>query len=143
MFLCSLIWRKEWWTAFMQNVSWVTTFSFSNCSFFIFPTYFSLLYTFKLHFFYWFLLCECLRHSLYYWLCHGWAWKIGTEVSCGFKVTPFMSGLSPLQLHCIEISLTMKLSFRIAKDPRFERLPCIHKGTYADDCIVDRVTQVF
>lgn len=31
---------------------------------------------------------------------------------------------------------------RIAKDPRFERLPCIHKGTYADDCLVNRVTQV-
>ena len=31
---------------------------------------------------------------------------------------------------------------RIAKDPRFERLPCIHKGTYADDCIVERVTKV-
>ncbi|KAB5527157.1 hypothetical protein DKX38_021004 [Salix brachista] len=30
---------------------------------------------------------------------------------------------------------------RIAKDPRFERLPCIHKGTYADDCIVERVTK--
>ncbi|KZV21869.1 hypothetical protein F511_05559 [Dorcoceras hygrometricum] len=30
---------------------------------------------------------------------------------------------------------------KIAKDPRFERLPCIHKGTYADDCLVDRVTQ--
>ncbi|KAG9445455.1 hypothetical protein H6P81_016795 [Aristolochia fimbriata] len=26
-------------------------------------------------------------------------------------------------------------------NPRFERLPCTHKGTYADDCIVDRVTQ--
>ncbi|ONK77659.1 uncharacterized protein A4U43_C02F9120 [Asparagus officinalis] len=33
--------------------------------------------------------------------------------------------------------------FRIAKDPRFDRLPCIHKGTYADDCIVDRVTQMW
>lgn len=31
---------------------------------------------------------------------------------------------------------------RIAKDPRFERLPCSHKGTYADDCLVQRVTQV-
>ncbi|KAI9516047.1 hypothetical protein NQZ68_020575 [Dissostichus eleginoides] len=29
----------------------------------------------------------------------------------------------------------------IAKDPRFERLPCTHKGTYADDCLVQRVTQ--
>ena len=31
---------------------------------------------------------------------------------------------------------------RIAKDPRFERLPCLHKGTYADDCLINRVTQV-
>ncbi|KTF83564.1 hypothetical protein cypCar_00021958 [Cyprinus carpio] len=29
----------------------------------------------------------------------------------------------------------------IAKDPRFDRLPCSHKGTYADDCLVQRVTQ--
>ncbi|XXG89934.1 hypothetical protein AAC387_Pa12g1819 [Persea americana] len=30
----------------------------------------------------------------------------------------------------------------IAKDPRFERPPCTHKGTYAGDCPADRVTQV-
>ena len=30
----------------------------------------------------------------------------------------------------------------MAKDPRFDRLPCMHKGTYADDCIVNRVQQV-
>ncbi|KAL2456903.1 Uncharacterized protein Fot_56613 [Forsythia ovata] len=29
----------------------------------------------------------------------------------------------------------------VFKDPRFERLPCTHKGTYADDCLVERVTQ--
>lgn len=34
-----------------------------------------------------------------------------------------------------------RVALRIAKDPRFERLPCLHKGTYADDCIVQRVTQ--
>jgi len=34
-----------------------------------------------------------------------------------------------------------RLALRIAKDPRFQRLKCSHKGTYADDCIVDRVTQ--
>ena len=32
--------------------------------------------------------------------------------------------------------------FRMAKDERFVRLPCLHKGTYADDCLVQRVTQV-
>ncbi len=35
----------------------------------------------------------------------------------------------------------MCVARRIAKDPRFERLPCDHKGTYADDCLVKRVEQ--
>ena len=52
-----------------------------------------------------------------------------------------------------------RIALRIVKDPRFERLPCMHKvndyndsgiydvlhlmlqGTYADDCLVSRVTQ--
>ncbi|KAI8909004.1 Fcf1-domain-containing protein, partial [Gorgonomyces haynaldii] len=34
-----------------------------------------------------------------------------------------------------------RIALRVARDPRFERLPCSHKGTYADDCIVNRVTQ--
>jgi len=32
-----------------------------------------------------------------------------------------------------------KVALRMAKDPRFERLTCTHKGTYADDCIVARI----
>ena len=36
-----------------------------------------------------------------------------------------------------------RIALKIIKDPRFERLTCSHKGTYADDCIVQRVTQVF
>mmetsp|Transcript_5874 Transcript_5874/g.17627 ORF Transcript_5874/g.17627 Transcript_5874/m.17627 type:complete len:199 (+) Transcript_5874:46-642(+) len=32
-----------------------------------------------------------------------------------------------------------KIALRIAKDKNLVRLPCSHKGTYADDCIVDRV----
>ncbi|XP_073442929.1 rRNA-processing protein FCF1 homolog [Dendrobates tinctorius] len=34
-----------------------------------------------------------------------------------------------------------RVALRIAKDPTFERLPCTHQGTYADDCLVQRVTQ--
>ena len=34
-----------------------------------------------------------------------------------------------------------KVALRIIKDPRFERLPCMHQGTYADDCLVQRITQ--
>ncbi|XP_075224532.1 FCF1 rRNA-processing protein Bka isoform X2 [Lycorma delicatula] len=34
-----------------------------------------------------------------------------------------------------------KVALRIIKDPRFEHIKCMHKGTYADDCLVERVTQ--
>ncbi|XP_073990148.1 FCF1 rRNA-processing protein Bka [Rhodnius prolixus] len=34
-----------------------------------------------------------------------------------------------------------KVALRIMKDSRFERLPCLHRGSYADDCLVQRVTQ--
>ncbi|RZF44493.1 hypothetical protein LSTR_LSTR002266 [Laodelphax striatellus] len=33
------------------------------------------------------------------------------------------------------------VALRIIKDPRFERINCMHKGTYADDCLVQRVTE--
>ncbi len=34
-----------------------------------------------------------------------------------------------------------RLALRLAKDPRFERLPCSHNGTYADDCLLQRCQQ--
>eukprot|EP00930_Biecheleria_cincta_P103924 TRINITY_DN96032_c0_g1_i1.p1 TRINITY_DN96032_c0_g1~~TRINITY_DN96032_c0_g1_i1.p1 ORF type:complete len:222 (-),score=50.67 TRINITY_DN96032_c0_g1_i1:81-710(-) len=34
-----------------------------------------------------------------------------------------------------------RLALRMAKDPRFQRLTCQHKGTYADECICTRVDQ--
>lgn len=33
-----------------------------------------------------------------------------------------------------------RIALRIARDPRFERLTCTHPGTYADDCLVQRIT---
>jgi U3 small nucleolar RNA-associated protein 24 len=58
------------------------------------------------------------------------------------------------------VDLIFLLTFRVARDPRFDRLPCSRKpviflvrciipdvrhiaidgGTYADDCLVNRVT---
>ena len=35
-----------------------------------------------------------------------------------------------------------RVALRIVNDPRFQKLTCTHKGTYADDCITQRVTQV-
>ncbi|CAL5220514.1 g2546 [Coccomyxa viridis] len=34
-----------------------------------------------------------------------------------------------------------RVALKVAKDPRVERLPCLHSGTYADDCICERVRQ--
>ena len=34
-----------------------------------------------------------------------------------------------------------RLALRLAKDSRMQRLTCTHKGNYADDCLVERVTQ--
>lgn len=30
-----------------------------------------------------------------------------------------------------------RVALRLSKDPRFQRLPCSHRGTYADDCLVE------
>uniref|UniRef100_A0A667GQW1 Uncharacterized protein n=1 Tax=Lynx canadensis TaxID=61383 RepID=A0A667GQW1_LYNCA len=42
---------------------------------------------------------------------------------------------------CQKLGQKYGVALRIAKDPRFERLPCTHKGTYANDFLVKRVTQ--
>lgn len=34
-----------------------------------------------------------------------------------------------------------KIALKVIKDNRFQRLRCDHKGIYADDCLVQRVTQ--
>ncbi|MDI1493322.1 MAG: rRNA-processing protein fcf1 [Ramalina farinacea] len=34
-----------------------------------------------------------------------------------------------------------RIALRIARDERWERVGCAHKGVYADDCIVDRVVK--
>ena len=34
-----------------------------------------------------------------------------------------------------------RLALRLAKDERFERIHCSHKGTYADDCLLQRCLQ--
>ncbi|XP_042002097.1 rRNA-processing protein FCF1 homolog isoform X2 [Salvia splendens] len=56
------------------------------------------------------------------------------------KCTPCITDCVMAELE--KLGQKYRVALRIAKDPPFERLPCIHKGTYADDCLVDRVTQV-
>ncbi|KAK9155332.1 hypothetical protein Sjap_002812 [Stephania japonica] len=55
------------------------------------------------------------------------------------KCTPCITDCVMAELE--KLGQKYRVALRVAKDPRFERLPCSHKGTYADDCLVDRVTQ--
>lgn len=55
------------------------------------------------------------------------------------KCTPCITDCVMAELE--KLGPKFKIALRIAKDPRFERLPCLHAGTYADDCLVQRVTQ--
>ncbi|XP_054780249.1 uncharacterized protein LOC129287974 [Prosopis cineraria] len=55
------------------------------------------------------------------------------------KCTPCITDCVMAELE--KLGQKYRVALRIAKDPRFDRLPCTHKGTYADDCIVERVTE--
>ncbi|KAI5812219.1 FCF1 small subunit [Pyronema omphalodes] len=55
------------------------------------------------------------------------------------KSTPVITDCVMAELE--KLGPRYRIALRIAKDPRFERLKCDHKGTYADDCIVNRVMQ--
>jgi hypothetical protein len=72
------------------------------------------------------------RYSLRYRLCYGRAGKTGASISC----SPSVSGRASY----FAAVLTVHYVGSVARDPRFERLSCSHTGTYADDCLVQRVT---
>merc|ERR1711981_80270 len=55
------------------------------------------------------------------------------------KCIPYITDCVMAELE--KLGRKFRIALRIVKDPRFERLPCMHKGTYADDCLVNRVTQ--
>jgi len=55
------------------------------------------------------------------------------------KCIPYITDCVMAELE--KLGSKYRIALRIVKDPRFERLPCMHKGTYADDCLVNRITQ--
>ena len=55
------------------------------------------------------------------------------------KCTPYVTDCVMAELE--KLGSQFRVALRLAKDPRMERLPCTHKGTYADDCIIERVKQ--
>jgi len=55
------------------------------------------------------------------------------------KVIPCITDCVMAELE--KLGPKFRVALRIAKDPRFERICCGHRGTYADDCLVNRVTE--
>ncbi|KAK8197605.1 rRNA-processing protein FCF1 [Phyllosticta capitalensis] len=53
------------------------------------------------------------------------------------KCTPIITSCVMAELE--KLGQKYRIALRIARDERWERLECDHKGVYADDCIVDRV----
>ncbi|KAH7560117.1 hypothetical protein BM1_03751 [Bipolaris maydis] len=53
------------------------------------------------------------------------------------KATPIITTCVMAELE--KLGPKYRIALRIARDERWQRLKCDHKGTYADDCIVDRV----
>ena len=71
------------------------------------------------------------RYSMCDRLRPGWTGKTRPSLSCS----------SPVRILSSLLNFTAPSSHdRVARDPRFERLPCSHTGTYADDCLIQRVT---
>jgi len=75
------------------------------------------------------------------------------NMSIQMKLDVFKSCMDCLLAKCIpcvtdcvmgeleKLGTRHRLALRLAKDERFQRLTCQHKGTYADDCIFDRISQ--
>ena len=61
-----------------------------------------------------------------------------TMMDCLYaKCTPIITSCVMAELE--KLGPKYRIALRIARDERWERVRCDHKGTYADDCIVDRV----
>ena len=55
------------------------------------------------------------------------------------KCTPYITDCVLAELE--KMGSKYRIALRMARDPKYGRLSCTHKGTYADDCIVERVMQ--
>ncbi|KAI0379952.1 Fcf1-domain-containing protein [Hypomontagnella monticulosa] len=53
------------------------------------------------------------------------------------KCTPIITSCVMAELE--KLGPKYRIALRVARDERWERLQCDHKGVYADDCLVDRV----
>ncbi|KAL8937595.1 MAG: hypothetical protein Q9211_003599 [Gyalolechia sp. 1 TL-2023] len=63
---------------------------------------------------------------------------LSTMMDCLYaKCIPIITDCVMAELE--KLGSKYRIALRIARDERWERLKCSHKGVYADDCLVDRV----
>lgn len=88
------------------------------------------------------LYAKCGWFALYIWLSQFHA-GIPCVTDCVMAELEKLGQRYRLALRCVRTyhHSPSALTFpSVARDPRFERLACSHRGTYADDCLVQRVT---
>jgi rRNA-processing protein FCF1 len=56
------------------------------------------------------------------------------------KCNPIITSCVMAELEKLPAS-KFRLALRVARDERWQRVECDHKGVYADDCLVDRVSK--
>ncbi|KAI3382364.1 hypothetical protein SNEBB_006717 [Seison nebaliae] len=63
-----------------------------------------------------------------------------TMMDCIYaKCIPYVTDCTIAELE--KLGQRYRVALKIIKDDKFKRLPCSHKGTYADDCIVQRINE--
>ncbi|KAL8803200.1 MAG: hypothetical protein Q9182_003301 [Xanthomendoza sp. 2 TL-2023] len=63
---------------------------------------------------------------------------LSTMMDCLYaKCIPIITSCVMAELE--KLGQKYRIALRIARDERWERFQCSHKGVYADDCLVDRV----
>ena len=60
--------------------------------------------------------------------------KLSNKDMSIFQCIPYVTDCVLAELE--KLGAKYRIALWIVKDPRFVRLPCMHKGTYADDCLV-------
>lgn len=80
-------------------------------------------------------------------LLHSISWFLTETSAFENSVLCILPSATPYITDCVlgeleKLGQRCIVAMKIIKDSRFKRLKCMHKGIYADDCIVQRVTQV-
>lgn len=87
------------------------------------------------------LLAKCALSCLLYQTPGLWGTRCLLTLPCLLLLTGIPCITDCVMAELEKLGSKYRIALKLAKDPRFRRLSCTHTGTYADECIVNRVQQ--